>query len=119
MRVPCDSQGMIDSLMDGVNFNGFFYCLTGPFIRSFPVYMAFLHSATKHQHGATVGKVTMHSIILDIMNDVRLIYLLLYLGFGSSLHHHVSTELTRQDHQSPVQAAALLKILRSEEHRGG
>src|SRR5690606_12111086 len=97
MCIPCNSQCMVDGLMDGVDLNGLFHCLTGPLIGSLSINIALFHPSTKHQHGAAVGKVTMHSIILDIMNDIRLIYLLLYFSLWTAFHHHVSTEFTRQN----------------------
>src|SRR5690554_3712658 len=102
---------MVNGLMDAVNFNWFFNGLTGPLIGGLSIYVTFFDTATKHEHGTTIGKMPVHAIMPELVNNIRLVHLLFYRSVRPALYHHIPTEFTGQDHQSPVQSTALIQVL--------
>src|SRR5690606_39292018 len=103
-----DANSMVDRLMDSFNPNWFFYCFAGPFISRFAIYKAFFDSATKHEDGASICKVPVHAIVLDIIDNIRLINLMQHFCTRPTSHHHITAELTAQYYQGAVQVARTL-----------
>src|SRR6188768_3653649 len=102
---------MIYCLVHLVDHDGIFNSLTGPLISSFAINETFLDAASKHQHRATVREMAVHAIVSHFGDDIRLRYLLLYLGVGAALHHHIPAEFACQNYERPVELARAVKVL--------
>src|SRR5688500_2062465 len=105
-----NSQCVINSLVDLINLDRFVNGFTWAFIRSLSISKALLYTTAKHQDGTAIGEMAMHPIMLDVLNNIGLIYLLLYFGARPAFQHHIPTEFTCKNDNGSFQVACLFKI---------
>jgi hypothetical protein len=98
-----NAQCMINGLVNLINNNGIFDGLAGPFISCLAKYIAFFDATTKHEHGASIGKMSVHTVELHVIDDIGLLHLLLHFQLRPAFDHHVPAELSCEDNHGPVE----------------
>src|SRR5690606_26165758 len=117
MLLRIDAQRVVYRLMDLLNPDGFLDGFAGPFIRCFAEYGPFFYSAAEHQYRASIGEMTVHAVVTDIIDDVRLHHLVLYLRAGAPFHDHIAAEFAGDDDQGAIQVAAAIEVFDELGHR--
>src|SRR5690606_23525690 len=81
----------------------------GPFIRCFTEYRALFYSSAEHYYRASIGEMAVHTVVPDVVDHIRLIYLMLYFSAWTSFHDHVAAELAGDNNQRTVQVPAAIQ----------
>src|SRR5690606_37732335 len=110
MRSLFNTERMINRLMNLFDPDGLFNRLTGPFVGRLSVYLTRLDTTPEHKDRTAIGKMPVHSIMLDVVDDVGLFYLFEHFGARPSFQHHVATEFTGEDDQRPVEMPGLFQV---------
>src|SRR5262245_36726494 len=88
-----DAQSMVHRSVKIGNRHGILDNLAGTLIRSPAIQETLPKPTTKHQNAAGFSKVPVHSIVLRLFDDFRLLDLLLHGFVRLTFDHHVTAEL--------------------------
>ena len=111
MGILRNAQRLINRLVDLIDHHGFGDGFAGPFVSSFAINQALLDTAAPHQDRATIGKVPVHAVVLEVFDLVGLRNLVSDLLSRSAFQQTITAKLRGQYYQRSIQMAALFQVL--------